>query len=112
MTMLKRSDRFSAKGVFSGLKQCGATFKNLGEYKKWVEVDCGIYQGRLHDSMTLYEVKTADGNVAAFLTDSLDRIACAFTYKSTIIEWLNAHGWEKDNTSYDDYDNEEEGEEE
>lgn len=73
--------------MIKSLKATGFTVRNLGEYCKWAEIECG----RIQKSMTVYKV-SGNGIDAYFLSDSLDRVACELQPdKTEVFGWLKNH---------------------
>ena len=99
MTLYKKSDRvLKTAEVIRGLKAIGCTFKELGEYSKWKEVQ----DGRLQVTITIYELhKPDDTNNYYIVSDALGRLAADVQNdKAEVFDWLRTHGYK---TTHDWY---------
>lgn len=98
MKLFKKSERkIRTADMINTWKVVGCHVKNLGEYKRWVELE----DGKVSVSMTIYEAKAEGMPTGYFLSDSLGRVACQTVLdKQEIMNWLKEHGYKTDKEFY------------
>ena len=99
MTLYKKSERVLKMSLLiKGLKEIGCTFREIGEFSKWKEVQ----DGRLQVTMTIYEMtRPDDENKYYLVSDVLGRLACEVQKdKKEVLDRMKAHGYK---TTHDWY---------
>lgn len=98
MKYIKRSERIMKDAAFNtGMKSVGGVVKEVAEYSKWHELQCGDHVGsRIQVKMFIVKVDLSkvNGNIGYYLKDGMGMVASDIVLDIGDIKcWLVDHGY-------------------